>query len=200
MVDRFIYADIGAEGRMSDGGIYKRSTLSQALNTNSMNIPPAKLLSRNTTSVPHVILADEAFPLTTNIMRPYPQRDLDHSKRIFNYRLCRARRVIENSFGILAATWRIFSHRIELQPEKAKAITKACIVLHNFLISNKQPSNITVDTETTVGNWRQFPAPALVDVDRIPLRPSADAQEVRRRFTEHFMGVGSVPWQENSIC
>lgn len=50
---------------------------------------------------PYVILGDEAFPLKTYLMRPYPGKLFDDSsKRIYNYRLCRIWRVSENCFGI----------------------------------------------------------------------------------------------------
>ena len=52
-------------------------------------------------SVPYIIVGDEAFPLKTYILKPpYPKSQLDVSKRIFNYRLSRAR---ENVFGISVA-------------------------------------------------------------------------------------------------
>lgn len=63
-------------------------------------------------------------------MRPYPGKDLPYSKKVFNYRLSRARRIIENTFGILASRWRIFRKPIKGKPENInKIILKARLVV-----------------------------------------------------------------------
>ena len=79
------------------------------------------------------IYVDVAFPLRTNLMKPYPFRNLSHDKRVFNYRLSRARRIVENAFGILAQRLRVFLSPIQVAPENVEKITLASCALHNYL-------------------------------------------------------------------
>lgn len=63
-------------GRISDGGVFGRSLLSNALRTNQLNIPAATPLPGRQTDVPYVIIADDALPLKEYIMKPYRLRGL----------------------------------------------------------------------------------------------------------------------------
>ena len=83
-------------------------------------------------------------------------------RAIFNYRLSRARRIIENSFGILAARWRVFRRPIIAEPERAVLYTQAAVALHNYLRTTESsvycPPGFT-DGEDGIGNridggWR----------------------------------------------
>lgn len=100
-------------------------------------MPKPASIEENGPILPYYLVGDEGFGLKQYLQRPYPGRSkgtLPESKRIFNYRLSRARRVIENSFGILVAKWRIFRQPIHANVEKVKAITLAAVCLHNFLL------------------------------------------------------------------
>ena len=92
---------------------------------NSLSLPNPEPLSGQRSPVPYFFVGDSAFPLKTYMLRPYPGKFLPENKQIFNYRLSRARRVIENTFGIMATKFRIFRRSIVANPAKATKITKA---------------------------------------------------------------------------
>lgn len=71
------------------------------------------------------------------MMKPFSHRQLNYMQRIYNYRLSRARRVIENIFGIITKKFRVFEKPMLLEPPKVKKITLAACVLHNFFIDRK---------------------------------------------------------------
>lgn len=126
-----------ATGSMSDGGIWAESAFGSALEEGSVDLPLPRLLPNSNMLFPHFFVGDEAFPLKPYMMRPYPKKDLCDSNQIFNYRLSRARRVIENSFGILVTKWRVLRRSLCCSPANAEVIVKALICLHNFLFTNK---------------------------------------------------------------
>ncbi|KAB0804494.1 hypothetical protein PPYR_01464, partial [Photinus pyralis] len=130
----FVAVDIGAYGKSSDSAVFKNSIFYKRLLAKSLNIPASKPISNTDhVSLPHVIVGDEAFALMENIMRPYGGSSLSYEKRIFNYRLSRARRYIECTFGIFANKWRIFHRPIDVNIDFAENIIKACCVLHNYV-------------------------------------------------------------------
>lgn len=99
---RFLYADVGTNGCNSDGGIFGVCDLKEALDDGSINFPDPEPLPGDDHPVPYFVLADDAFPLRCYLMKPYPLQKMTREQRIYNYRLSRARRVIENAFGIMA--------------------------------------------------------------------------------------------------
>ena len=87
--------------------------------------------------LPHCFVGDEAFPLSVDLMRPYPRGQrgikLAEDKLVFNYRLSHARRIVECAFGILVQRFQVFDRRMYLSDVNATIVTKACTVLHNYL-------------------------------------------------------------------
>jgi len=102
---------------------------------------PTPLPGRNI-PFPYITVADEAFPLKSYLMRPFPRRmsRMTNEERVFNYRLSRARLCIENTFGILSSRWRILHRRLCCSIKNAERICKALVCLHNFAMINNENS------------------------------------------------------------
>nr|CAH7762571.1 unnamed protein product [Callosobruchus chinensis] len=154
--DFFNYKDIGCKGRISDGGIFKNTALYANIQRENLNLPQPYPFPGRSKPMPHVIVADDAFALDLNLMKSYPGQHAKGSKeRVLNYRLSRARRTVENVFGILSAVFRVLRKPILLTPQKAQIITLTCCYLHNFLMKQKSSSQLytppgSFDTEDQV--------------------------------------------------
>ena len=131
----FRYIDVGSFGNESGSNILKSTNLGKRLYGKTLNLPQPEPLSncQQGLSLPYVFVADEAFGMCENLMRPYPAKKLNTDERIFNYRLSRARRFVECGFGILANKWRIFHRPLDVSIDMADEIIQACCVLHNFV-------------------------------------------------------------------
>lgn len=200
---RFMLVDIGVQGRHSDGGIFLNSVMGQKFHQEQLNIPLPLPLHINGPSLPYMIVADEAFQLNKFILRPYPGRNISQEQRIFNYRLSRAGRVVENAFGIMVARFRIFQGPIIASLETAEKIVKAAVVLHNFLLS--EPAycpplfgDSVACNDIVERQWRQMGLDntAFRRVGRAGGQAhSRYAAEKRNEFKDYFSNEGAVPWQ-----
>lgn len=189
----FIYIDVGCNGRVSDGGVFLNSNLYKSIfnEQNILNLPEDKPLPGRHLSVPHVIVGDGAFALSERVLKPYPFRNMTNQQRVFNYRLSRARRVVENAFGILANRFRIFLTTINLSVEKVQIITLACCALHNFL-KEESPNYLPVNEEYDNNYVFKF-ALARQSANRC----RTTAKDIREEFCHYFNTEGTVPWQNN---
>ena len=84
---KFLYTDIEAYGSEGDSSIFRSCWFGKSLLEKTLPIPrPMTVYGRE---IPHVFLADDAFPLMPNIMKPFKpksQATLSKEERIFNYR------------------------------------------------------------------------------------------------------------------
>jgi len=198
----FTVVDVGAYGSQSDGGIFAKTELGRALDCNELQLPADKPLpaAAELGCLPHVIVGDEAFPMKRNLMRPYPGRDLDDEKRIFNYRLSRARRIVENAFGLLAARFRIYQRRLQLHPENVDKVIQATCVLHNY-IQKTTPAPAFGDPTQDQGSSIREPqtAGAISSLQMAGNRATQDAVAVRATFKDYFNSpAGAVDWQRSA--
>jgi len=143
--------------------------------------------------LPYVIIGDEAFPLKNYLLRPYsgPQSYDDETKKIFNERLSRARKVVEDTFGQLTAKFRIYCRRLKSLPNNADKIVMTTCILHNFIkkdTSEIHGSNRNEMSESTLSiNLQSFPKQG----------GSAQKQSFKNRdmFKDFFnSSAGKLPW------
>ena len=139
-----VYAEVGMNGRNSDRETWAQSSLRKALEKNTVNLSKPTPLSSDLDDITFVCVWDDAFPLSTYMMKPYPQKDLSRDQRIFNYRLSGARRIPENVIGILANRWRVFRKSFLLKPEKINVIPYSVLILHNVLRSESTTGKIYI--------------------------------------------------------
>ncbi|PNF25629.1 hypothetical protein B7P43_G03830 [Cryptotermes secundus] len=204
----FMYADVGCHGRIPDSSVFRNTTFFKNMENGIVIFPDAHALPGRQKGVPYVIVADDAFPLNNHIMKPYSgQQHGGSSKHIFNYRLSRARQIVENAFGILSSVFRVLRKPILLQPEKAQSVIMACIYLHNFLRKSCDSRQIytpggALDHEenghVTRGTWRNeiTTATTFTPLPTISRQSTQTANDIRDEFAAYFMSEdGRVPWQ-----
>nr|AEE62694.1 unknown [Dendroctonus ponderosae] len=202
----FTFIDVGAQGRMNDAGVFASTTLYRKILRRELSFPPNKPLPGRHESVPYIFVGDDAFPLSGSLLKAYSGTHAKGSiERIFNYRLCRARRVVENVFGILASIFRVFRKPMLIQPEKAAMVCMTCALLHNFLRRSNTSRQIytpsdsfdyEADGHLMPGSWRQDTASSsLLPLGKTPRKPSEEAKYIRKEFAEYFVSNGAVEWQ-----
>jgi hypothetical protein len=150
-----------------------------------------QLPNDNGPSMPFVFVADEAFALGEHMLRPYGRQNLNEVRKIFNYRLTRARRMVECAFGMMASKWRILHRPLDVNLSFCNSIIAACCVLHNYV---RQRDG--VNFEDTL-----YECP-LQSINSTKVRSSRAGTTTRDYFAKYFISPqGSIPWQyENIWC
>lgn len=186
----FTTIDVGEIGRNSDGGVFRSSSLGQLLVKNKLKIPKPAAMPNDATNFPFYFIGDQAFPLKKNLMRPYPQKTLDNERRVFNYRISRARKSVECAFGMLVSKFTIFQRPLLCKEKTAVSVIKAACVLHNFI-------KITEGTFSIA----QFAKPNCVsseDLDNDNVNLGLPARELRNYLKDYFLRPeNALPWQQN---
>lgn len=202
---KFLYVDVGTNGRIGDSGVYAKSKLRRCLiDRAQLNIPDGRRLPGTNIVAPYVVLADDAFPLSYNIMKPYPLKNITKEEKIFNYRLSRGRRMVESSFGILASRFRVFLTTIHLSPEKVTLITLAACTLHNLLTEKRKHLYTRQEIICRTESGQQFldihteeELPEMEPLFRqLEIGGNRHGREIRDNFKDFYNGPGTVPWQD----
>lgn len=211
----FIFVDVGAEGSQGDSQVFRDSVFGKKLANNRLKLPKAECIPNSDIEVPYFFVGDGAFSLRPNLMKPFAARKMSLKHALFNYRLSRARRVVENAFGILAARWRIFKQPICSLLETTDDIVTAACCLHNLIIRSSErelrdkyiPEKF-VDSEGGDGAVRRGLWQSHVAGDSCAWQPAPNttsrnsskcALKMRETLADYFSNEGAVPWQIERI-
>jgi DDE superfamily endonuclease len=149
---------------------------------------------------PHCfIVGDGAYPLVETMMTPYQRSSLSSFIRFkYNFVQSRARRCVEQTFGILKKVWRLLDMLTEHSKEQKITDTHCCCILHNLILRYRSDVNtpIAVKADLDAVYCRLLEEVNL----EILLRPdreghqnmrvvsgSARREEVARQINEHVI-------------
>ena len=141
-------------------------------------------------NVPYFSVGYEGFALNRNILRHFGGSNMNVKKRVYTYRLCRARRYLECAFVILSNKWRIFQRPLNVSPDFAVDIVKACVVLHNLV---RERGGYKFEDALTVTGLEDVPDGQLVC-------GGLTANNIKNKVAEYFLtDAGAVSWQMSKI-
>ena len=139
-----LYADAGAQGRISDGGVFRDCSFNSCLSQSELNLPPPRPLPKS----PDLKWAPWMRKMkcqcllyllpTALFLSPQTVWSLTLKKPWKNYRLSRFRRCSENAFGILSQVYGILRTAINLLPDEVRDLVLTSITLHNMLRAKSQ--------------------------------------------------------------
>ncbi len=203
---KYLFIDIGQPGSRSDAGIWADSRLNELLQKELLNLPETP-----PGNIKYHFVADDAFPLTTRVSKPFPRNSpaLSVLEKVYNYRLSRARRTIENAFGHTANVFRVLRGPINLSVKNATSVLKALVALHNYLLTVDKNSYVqagdldheNADHTLVPGRWESTGTRNLTNIGRLTGNRSGTsaARDQRLATAKFFLSrEGMVPWQFNS--
>lgn len=202
---KFTWVDVGRDGSSGDAQVFNSSEIKSCIEDGSIGFPPPAALPDDDRPMPYFIAGDDAFALRTWLMKPYSKRYMTQAERIFNYRLSRARRIVENAFGILAHRFQCLLGTMKQTPSTVTSIVLACVCLHNLMrlryprVQNRDMDQEDDQHNVIPGAWRENNP--LLPVRGHQYRRETEAAKDQRQYLMAYYNsdVGSVPWQWDRI-
>lgn len=197
---RFIFIDVGANGKMNDSTVFKNSYLYIKLKNNDLNIPTPQTLPGQVLRTPYFFVGDDAFALESNVMKGFNRNlNLSTTQEVFNYRISRTRMTVEMAFGRLARRFRIFENQIEVLPDTCDWIIKCACALHNWLTAS-------ISSRQDIYDIDEFPQvftnlnTTITSPTQINKSNSAkNATNIRNNLVSYCVTEGDVPYQWNKF-
>lgn len=125
----FRYVNVGSPGRCHNAHVYHKSSLAWIVAGPTFREPTASI--SGAAVVPPLILGDQVFPLTPNLMKPFRSVSTPLEQKSFNYNLSKSR-IVENAFGRHKARFRLVMKRMECHISNMPLVICACCTLNNI--------------------------------------------------------------------
>jgi len=194
---KFVYVDVGAPGSCGDATLFAESPFRRSAEAGTLNIPPPKRLPgerRSARPFPYFFVADDAFALKPWIMKPYGSRLLTEDQRTYNYRISRARMVVECAFGMLSQRFQCLLNGLKQKTDESlDSVIMCCIMLHNFLVM-RNPANVNPAQDANA-------PPPFDPLQRAHARNIGGTQgkTYRDQLKDYVNGIhGQVFWQHDA--
>ncbi len=214
---KILYVDAGASGRRGDGNVYQSSAFGKKLQRGQLHIPPACPLDGIEGDLPFYIAGDGAFERSLHLLNPFKGNHLNPPERLFNYRLSRGRRCIEDTFGIMFRRHGVFQKPIQASKTTARYAVLACCALHNFHLNDEDSvppkrrrmmpnlyfDYMRDDGSLISGRWKNEnpvkESSVLKRLEKEVMEKNKDGEEMvgedmREAFVDYFID-NDLPWQ-----
>lgn len=158
----FLDICIGWPGSVHDARVFVHSPLYSRITEE--DLLPNKPMSVNGVNVPLFLIGDSAYPLQTWLMKPFPQSSAFTTEmKQYNYRISRARIVVENAYGRLKARWRRLMKRNDMHVDHIPNVIAAACILHNLCEIHGEHFNDAWLQDINDSNYSQPPTVAVRD-------------------------------------
>lgn len=140
---RFIWASSGIPGNTHDSMIFQSTDLYNRIVSGKTLIDSGFI--EGGVRLDPIILGNSAFGVKPWLMKPFTNAVLSTDQKYFNYRLSRARMIVESAFGQLKGRWRVFLKKWDSSVDTVKLMSLACVVLHNGCVELQDKPQKTWD-------------------------------------------------------
>ena len=169
---KFIHATVGYPGSIHDARVLRLSGLYDMAQNEQILSGPTRDI--NGVEIGPLLAGDSAYPLTSWLIKPFPDRGrLTPEQRKFNKKFSALRCVVECAFGMLKSRWRIVMKKIE---QKTSTLTKTVVascVLHNICIERGDLYDDDCDSDDDSHDE---------DEDRIVFETGTDVRDALKDF------------------
>ena len=133
----FLYLTTGAPGNTHDACLLKHKSLFKEM-PNGERIPNQSISLGDLGLIQLITIGDAVFRWLQWFIKSSGSTQ-DQKERFFNEKLCSARVITENLYGILKERWQLIYKKSKCQLKNVKSIIMAAFFFNNLCISMNEP-------------------------------------------------------------